>query len=236
MKFIFRSGIIVMTLHLTMLFVFENNTTSNKIRNLDLLTVNTIFDYGQIHHKTSSNFPKPTLWDDDSEILTNTLLFTESYVTTCGEFPVTLEGNFPGAVTYRWARADTGTTNFIDIPDPLNIFPLLDANSEGIYQLRGYDNTGAEVSGSPYDIVVYDVSNAIISVGYDIDEESFSGRYTITSEIVASTTIETIGLDTIEYRLNRVLNNQIIEEYKPFQSSPVFSDIPLGIIILQPDI
>lgn len=228
MKFTFQSGLIVMILPITMLFIFKNNTAPNKIPYLDLSIVNAIFDYSQIHHKNITNFSKPALWDDDSEIVSNTLLSTESYVTTCGEFPVTIEGGFPGAITYTWARADIGTTNFIDIPDLQNIFPLLDANSEGIYQLRGYDNTGTEVSGSPYDLAVYDVSDAITSVGYDIEEESFSGKYTITSKIVVSTTIETIGFDTIEYRLNRVLNNQIIEEYKPFQSSPVFSDVPPG--------
>ncbi len=146
-------------------------------------------------------------------------------VATCGEFPVTIEGRFPGAVTYQWARADIGTTNFV----PLGVtVPFLDVNTEGVYQLSGFDTSGNQVPDSPDDLVVLDVSDAVVSVGYSIAEESFAGSYTITAEVVATPEIEAAGFTDFEYRLDRdPLGNGFVE-YRPFQSSPVFENVPPG--------
>ncbi|WP_164914212.1 T9SS type B sorting domain-containing protein [Aquimarina sediminis] len=155
-------------------------------------------------------------------------------VATCGEFPITIEGRFPGsppdipnAVSFRWARADVGTTNFIDIPDPEGMVPFLEVNSEGVYRLSGFDAFGVEVPDSPDELVVLDVSDAVVSVDYSIAEESFAGSYTITAEVVAAPEVEAAGFDNFEYRLDRNLGNGFVE-YRPFQSSPVFSNVPPG--------
>jgi len=148
-------------------------------------------------------------------------------IATCGEFPVTIEGRFPGAITYRWARAEVGTTNFIPIPDPQGAVPFLEVNSEGVYQLSGFDGSGAQVADSPDDLVVLDVSNAIVSVDVDIAEESFAGSYTITAQVTATADIEAAGFDDFEYRLDRDIGNGFAE-YRPFQASAVFSDVPPG--------
>ncbi|MDY8134262.1 T9SS type B sorting domain-containing protein [Aquimarina sp. 2201CG5-10] len=155
-------------------------------------------------------------------------------IATCGEFPITIEGRFPGsppdipnAVSFRWARADLGTTNYVDIPDPEGAVPFLEVNSEGIYRLSGFDVNGIEVPDSPDELVVLDVSDAVVSVGYSIAEESFAGSYTITAEVVATPEAEAAGFDDFEYRLDIDLGNGFIA-YRPFQSSPVFSDVPPG--------
>ncbi len=146
-------------------------------------------------------------------------------IATCGEFPVTVEGRFPGAVSYQWARADVGTTNFVDIPGA--DVPFYDAPSEGVYQLSGFDVGGTEVPDSPDDLVVLDVSSAVVSVGFDIAEESFAGAYTVTAQVTTTPEIEAAGFDDFEYRLDRDLGNGFIT-YREFQSSPVFSNVPPG--------
>ncbi len=145
-------------------------------------------------------------------------------VATCGEFPVTIEGRFPGALTYQWDRADVGTTNFVPIAGAT--VPFLDVTTEGVYQLSGFDGSG-EVPDSPDSLVVLDVSDAIVSVDYSIAEESFAGGYTLTAEVTATPEITAAGFDDFEYRLDRNFGNGFIE-YRPFQSSPVFSDVPPG--------
>ncbi|EZH72752.1 hypothetical protein ATO12_21705 [Aquimarina atlantica] len=148
-------------------------------------------------------------------------------IATCGEFPITIEGRFPRAVTYQWARADVGTTNFVNVPGPPGVIPFLEVTTEGVYQLRGFDETGAEVPDSPDDLVVLDVSDAVVSVGYSIAEESFAGGYTITAEVVAAPDVEAAGFDDFEYRLDRDIGNGFLE-YRPFQSSPIFTNVPPG--------
>ncbi|GGX20257.1 T9SS type B sorting domain-containing protein [Aquimarina muelleri] len=155
-------------------------------------------------------------------------------IATCGEYPVTIEGRFPGdppdvpgAVSFRWARADVGTTNFIDIPDPEGMVPFLEVNTEGVYRLSGFDSSGNQVPDSPDELVVLDVSNAVVSVGYAIAEESFAGSYTITAEVVTTPEIETAGFDNFEYSLYRNLGNGFVE-YRSYQSSAAFSNVPPG--------
>ncbi len=155
-------------------------------------------------------------------------------IATCGDFPVTIEGRFPGdppgmlgAVSFRWARAEVGTTNFVDIPDPEGMFPFLEANTEGVYRLSGFDTTGAEVPESPDDLVILDVSSSVVSVGYSIAEESFAGSYTITAVVEATPAVVAAGFNDFEYRLDRDIGNGFLE-YRPFQSSAVFTDVPPG--------
>ncbi|WP_062060008.1 T9SS type B sorting domain-containing protein [Aquimarina longa] len=148
-------------------------------------------------------------------------------VATCGEFPVTIEGRFPRAVTYQWARADVGTTNFVNVSGPPGTIPYLEVTTEGVYRLSGFDGAGTEVADSPDDLVVLDVSDAVVSVGYTVGEESFAGSYTITASVAATSEIEGAGFDNFEYRLDRDLGGGFIE-YRPFQSSPIFSNVPPG--------
>ncbi|KZS40551.1 hypothetical protein AWE51_06260 [Aquimarina aggregata] len=159
-------------------------------------------------------------------------------VATCGELPVTIEGRFPGAISYRWFRGNLGTTNFTTaVPDPEGMFPFLEVNAPGAYQLIGYSDAGRTVEVGRDDLVVLDVSNVVESVGFDIAEESFAGEYTITASVVASPEAIASGFDAtptingenfdFEYRLDRDLGNGFFE-FRPFQSSPVFSGVPPG--------
>jgi len=147
-------------------------------------------------------------------------------IATCGEFPVSVIGQFPGAVSYQWARADLGTTNFVDIAGATA--PLYEnVTSSGVYRLSGFDANGAPVNGSPDELIVLDVSNAVSSVTYTVAEESFAGSYTITAEVEASPDVQLAGFEDFEYRLDRDLGNGFIE-YRSFQSSPVFENVPPG--------
>ncbi|WP_271765230.1 T9SS type B sorting domain-containing protein [Aquimarina algiphila] len=149
-------------------------------------------------------------------------------IATCGEFPVTIEGRFPGAISYRWFSDAVGSTNFTTaVPDPEGMFPFLEVNAPGAYQLIGYSDAARTVEVGRDDLVVLDVSNAVVSVGYSIAEESFAGSYTITAEVEATPEVENAGFEDFEYRLDRDLGNGFIE-YRPFQSSPVFTNVPPG--------
>ncbi|TPN84553.1 T9SS type B sorting domain-containing protein [Aquimarina algicola] len=150
-------------------------------------------------------------------------------VAVCGpsEFPVTIEGRFPDAIAYRWERANTGTTSFTPVPGPEGDVPFLEVNSPGVYQLIGYSDLARTVEVGRDDLVVLDVSNAVVSVGYSIAEESFAGSYTITAEVEATDEVAAANFENFEYRLDRDLGNGFIE-FRPFQSSPVFSDVPPG--------
>ncbi len=150
-------------------------------------------------------------------------------VAVCGpsEFPVTIEGRFPNAVAYRWQRANVGSTSFVDVPDPQGAVPFLEVTSEGVYQLIGYSDAARTAEVGRDDLVVLDVSNAVVSVTHRIAEESFAGSYTITAEITATPAVEAAGFDNFEYRLDRDLGDGFIA-YRVFQSSPVFENVPPG--------
>ncbi len=148
-------------------------------------------------------------------------------IATCGEFPVTIEGRFPDAVSYRWRRAEAGTTNFVDVPDPEGGVPFLEVNSPGVYELIGYSDAGRTIEVDRDDLVVLDVSGAVISVGHSIAEESFAGGYTITAEVEATQEVSAAEFNNFEYRLDRDLGNGFVT-YRVFQSSPVFANVPPG--------
>ncbi len=148
-------------------------------------------------------------------------------IATCGDFPVTIEGRFPGAVSYQWERADLGSTNFTPIGG-VTLTPVLDVTTPGVYQLIGYSDTAGTVEVGRDDLTVVDVSAIEITVSENITEESFAGSYTITAEITtAPIDIQALGFTDFEYRLDRDIGNGF-QEYREYQSSPVFSDVPPG--------
>ncbi|GAA0725366.1 hypothetical protein GCM10009430_30900 [Aquimarina litoralis] len=158
-------------------------------------------------------------------------------IATCGEFPLTIEGRFPAstgppavpaAVTFQWARADLGDTNFVDIPGAT--LPFYDnVTSNGIYQLRGFDSNGIEVPDSPDQVSVLDVSQIAFQVDYTITEESFSGFYTLTAEVSTDPIVEAEGFTNFEYRLDWDVDmDGTFVEYRAYQSSPVFEQVPPG--------
>ena len=158
-------------------------------------------------------------------------------IATCGEFPLTIEGRFPGnagpplvlpAVRFQWSRADLGNTNFQDIPAPEGTRPFYDqVNSNGIYRLRGFDVNDVEVPGSPDQVSVLDVSQITFQVDYTITEASFAGSYTLTAQVSTDPIVEAEGFTDFEYRLDRDINmDGTFVEYRPYQSSPIFEDIP----------
>ena len=158
-------------------------------------------------------------------------------IATCGVFPLTVEGRFPAstgppavpaAVTFQWSRADLGSTNFVDIPGAT--LPFYDqVNSDGIYRLQGFDSGGLEVPDSPDEVAVLDVSQIGFSLDYDITEDSFSGNYTITALVATDPIVEEAGFTDFEYRLERDVNmDGIFIEAQPFQSSPIFENVPPG--------
>lgn len=158
-------------------------------------------------------------------------------IATCGEFPLTIEGRFPAssgppevlaAVTFQWARADLGDTNFVDIPGAT--LPFYDnVTSNGIYQLRGFDVNGIEVPDSPDQVSVLDVSQIAFQVDYTIMEESFSGFYTLTAQVTTDPIVEAEGFTNFEYRLDWDVDmDGTFVEYRTYQSSAVFEQIPPG--------
>lgn len=160
-------------------------------------------------------------------------------IATCGEFPITIEGRFPAstgppavpaAVTFQWARADLGNTNFVDIPEPEGTRPFYDqVFSNGIYRLSGFDSNGVEVPDSPDQVAVLDVSQITFEVGYTIAEDSFSGNYTVTGTVTTAPILEAEGFTDFEYRLDRDVNmDGTFIEYRAYQSSPVFEGVPPG--------
>ncbi|MBQ4820497.1 T9SS type B sorting domain-containing protein [Aquimarina sp. MMG016] len=155
-------------------------------------------------------------------------------IAVCGPdgFPITIEGRYPGAVTFQWQRRGViGTdADLVDVPAPEGTFPFLEINSPGVYRLIGRDILGIEVEGSPDELVVVDVSNAIEQVLPSVAEESFSGSYTITTELVTSAEIQASDLTAFEYRLDieSPSGSGTFVEFIPFQSSPVFTGVPAG--------
>jgi len=160
-------------------------------------------------------------------------------IAVCGaaEFPITVEGRFPGSVgppevlpalTFQWSRADLGDTNFVDIPGAT--FPFYDGvASNGVYRLSGFDINGNEVPGSPDQVSVLDVSQITFQVDYTITEASFSGNYTLTAQVTTDAITEAEGFTDFEYRLDRDINmDGVYVEYRGYQSSPVFEEVPPG--------
>ncbi len=151
-----------------------------------------------------------------------------------GEFPITIEGRFPGdppniqaAETFQWSRADLGTTNFTDIGGAT--FPFLEVNMNGVYRLRGFDSVGNEVPDSPDEIAILDVSQIDFEISWSIVEESFAGNHTIIAEITTSPEVTDAGFEDFEYRLDRETDPGVgFVEYRSYQSSPVFSNVPPG--------
>ncbi|GAA4271121.1 T9SS type B sorting domain-containing protein [Aquimarina gracilis] len=141
-------------------------------------------------------------------------------IATCGEFPVSIEGRFPGAIMYRWITplGDQGLTDT----------PVLQATQEGVYELIGYsDINGNDIVGRD-ELVIVDVSAIEIAVNPVVAEESFAGSYTITTALTTTPTdIQALGFTDFEYRLDRDLGNGFIE-YRPYQDSPVFENVPPG--------
>ena len=145
-------------------------------------------------------------------------------VATCGEFPVTIQGRFSGAITYQWYQND-GSGNFIVISGATE--PFLEVNQSGIYQLRGYSDAGATSEIGRDELIVQDVSSAITLVLPAVAEESFSGSYTITTELTLIPEVEAGDFEDFEYSLLRDIGAGF-EEYRPFQSSPIFENVPPG--------
>ncbi len=141
-------------------------------------------------------------------------------IATCGEFPVSIEGRFPGAISYRWVTP-SGPQGVTDIP-------VLQANAPGVYELIGYSDAAGTVEVGRDELVIVDVSAIEITINPVVAEESFAGSYTITAEITTTPDdIQALGFTDFEYRLDRDLGNGFIE-YRPYQSSAVFADVPPG--------
>ncbi|MFC5044471.1 T9SS type B sorting domain-containing protein [Aquimarina hainanensis] len=131
-------------------------------------------------------------------------------IATCGVVPVMLEGFFEGAVSYQWFVFHEPTDSFQPVPGAT--IPVYEAPGPGTYRLEARDGSGAVVGTD--DINVNDVTNALISVGYSIAEESFAGSYTITAEPQV-----TVGeISDYEFSING----------GEYQSSPVFTNVPPG--------
>ncbi len=164
----------------------------------------------------------------DCSVLTPGIAPEQIPVCGAGEYPITVEGRFPTAVTFQWSRAAVGTTDFQDIPGAT--LPFYDQiMSDGVYRLRGFDASGVEVIDSPDEVTVLDVSVPSIAVSYSIAEPSFSGSYTVTASVTTSPDIIAAGFTDFEYRLDRSLSSSTgFVEYRPFQSSPIFEDVPPG--------
>lgn len=141
-------------------------------------------------------------------------------IATCGEFPVSIEGRFPGAIRYRWVTPAG--------PQALTDTPVLQATAEGVYELIGYSDINGTTEVGRDELVIVDVSAIEIVINPVVAEESFAGSYTITAEITTPPNdIQALGFTDFEYRLDRDLGNGFIE-YRPYQSSPIFEDVPPG--------
>ncbi|RZT00087.1 T9SS type B sorting domain-containing protein [Aquimarina brevivitae] len=145
-------------------------------------------------------------------------------VATCGNFPVFIQGRFSGAIAYQWYR-DDGSGNFVIITGATE--PFLEVNQNGIYQLRGYSDAGRTNELGRDDLIVQDVSSAITVVLPTVMEESFSGSYTITTELTLIPEVEAGDFTDFEYSLYRDIGAGF-NEYRPFQESPVFENVPPG--------
>ncbi len=145
-------------------------------------------------------------------------------IASCGDFPVMIQGRFGGAVSYQW-YLDDGTGNFAPIGGATD--PFLEVNQPGIYQLEGFDFNNDSLGTDALQVI--DVSTVAITVDYTIAEDSFSGEYTITSQVTTVPNIQADGFIDFEYRLDRDLDNgEGFFEYLPFQSSPIFENVPPG--------
>jgi len=148
-------------------------------------------------------------------------------IATCGEFPISIEGRFPGAIVYQWQSAPLGSTAFANVGG-LTDTPVLSVTAEGAYQLIGYSDAAGTTEVGRDDLSVVDVSTKEITVTANIAEESFAGSYTITAEVTtAPIDIQALGFTDFEYRLDRDIG-QGFREYREYQSSPVFEDVPPG--------
>jgi len=153
-----------------------------------------------------------------------------------GGFPVTVEGRFPrmegppevpAAVAFEWFVLNPATGNFDVIIGEQR--PFYEVPTSGTYQLRGYSDVvgGNEVGRD--EVIVLDISSSITNVGYSIAEESFSGFYTLTAEAIRTPEAEAGGFTDFEYRLDRDVNmDGTFIEYRAFQSSPIFEQVPPG--------
>ncbi len=150
-------------------------------------------------------------------------------IATCGEFPVSIEGRFPGAITYQWRTRPLGSdpNSFTNIGGQTDT-PVLEVGVQGVYELIGYSDTAGTVEVGRDDLNVVDVSAIEIAITPNIAEESFAGSYTVTAEIATTPIdIQALGFTDFEHRLERDLGNGFIE-YRPYQSSPVFDNVPPG--------
>lgn len=145
-------------------------------------------------------------------------------VATCGEFPVTIQGRFSGAIAYQWYQGN-GNGDFVVIPGAEE--PFLEVSQNGVYQLRGYSDPGRQNEIGRDDLIVQDVIPAITLVLPTVAEESFSGSYTVTTELTLIPELEAGDFDDFEYSLLRDIGAGF-QEYRPFQSSPVFEGVPPG--------
>lgn len=151
-------------------------------------------------------------------------------IAICGpdDLPITIEGRFPNAVQFSWERAPLNDpTNFSPLGVATPFLTVDQTLGEGVYRLTGLDISGNQAEGSPDELVIVDVSDAILQVLPAVAEESFAGSYTVTTELVLSEEILLSDLRAFEYRLDRDIGNGF-QEYRPFQTSPVFEDVPPG--------
>ena len=158
-------------------------------------------------------------------------------IATCGEYPIIIEGRFPGdaelnqppAVTYQWSRAEIGSDAFTDISG--EVLPFIEVSENGIYQIRGFDSAGNEVENSPDSVAVLDVSTLNFEVTLSVAEESFSGFYTITGEASPDQAITEAGFTDFEYLLEKegIINGELqFVTLREYQTSPVFENVPPG--------
>ncbi len=164
-----------------------------------------------------TNLDEPNAGTTDCSILEEGL---PDDIDTCGPELLDIQGRFDDAVRYQWSLFNEATGAFEEIAGAED--PFFTTTGPGRYQLEGFDISGNSVGVD--DIVITDVTNSLTSVSYTIQEESFAGSYTIT----AVPEIAIGELEDFEFRLDRNPLGVGFVEYRPYQSSPVFTNVPPG--------
>lgn len=115
--------------------------------------------------------------------------------------------------------------------DPIFVIDQLDQEQVFMLTITRLDasGTGPDCSNSinpitsePYQIIIRPTA-APSTVEYSVSGSSFSEMFTITAQPAI-----TIGLESdLEFRLDEVVNGEF-REFRPYQDSPVFDNIPSG--------